>query len=138
MTSLRSGVKLVLMKKSSNNLVASINKGIRGTFTFSGKSNQFEFITYFVLTVIVYYGGTILLFSAFETYLESIGGPLIFVWGILAILLGISQLANTVRRLNYLGDGMWLLILVLIPILNLLFIVYLCVGSSESEIKSDT
>ena len=35
-------------------------------------------------------------------------------------------------------DGMWLLILVLIPILNLLFIVYLCVGSSESEIKSDT
>ncbi len=66
------------MKKHSNNLVASIKKGIRGTFTFSGKSNQFEFITYFVLTVIAYYGGTILLFSAFETYLESMGGPLFF------------------------------------------------------------
>ena len=126
------------MKKPSNNLVASIKKGIRGTFTFSGKSNQFEFITYFVLTVIAYYGGSILLFSAFETYLETIGGPLFFVWGILAFLLGISQLANTVRRLNYLGDSKWLLILVLIPILNLFFVLYLCVASSESEIKSDT
>ena len=95
------------MKKPSNNLVASIKKGIRGTFTFSGKSNQFEFITYFVLTVIAYYGGTILLFSAFETYLESIGGPLFFVWVILAFLLAISQLANGARRLEDMDVNKW-------------------------------
>ena len=133
MTSLRSGVKLVLMKKSSNNLVASINKGIRGTFTFSGKSNQFEFITYFVLTVIVYYGGTILLFSAFETYLESMGGPLFFVWWILVILLGISQLANGARRLEDMDVNKWALLIGFIPIIGIIFVLYLCVTPSVAK-----
>ena len=122
-----------MMKKSSNNLVASIKKGIRGVFTFSGKSNQFEFITYFVLTVIAYYAGTILLFSAFETYLESIGGPLIFVWGILAILLGISQLANGARRLEDMDVNKWALLIGFIPIVGLFFILYLCVTPSATK-----
>ena len=123
------------MKRPSNNLVASIKKGIRGTFTFFGKSNQFEFITYFVLTVIAYYGGTILLFSAFETYLESIGGPLIFVWGILAILLGISQLANGARRLEDMDVNKWALLIGFIPIVGLFFILYLCVTPSATKKK---
>ncbi len=122
------------MKKFYNNFIASIKKGILQTFTFSGKSNRFEFATYFITTSVAYYAFTILLVTKFEGFFESF----VNLWLILAIFLGISQLANTVRRLNYLGDSMWLLILVLIPILNLLFIVYLCVGSSESEIKSDT
>tara|TARA_B100002003_G_scaffold215986_1_gene215199 strand:- start:342 stop:710 length:369 start_codon:yes stop_codon:yes gene_type:complete len=122
------------MKKFYNNFIASIKKGILQTFTFSGKSNRFEFATYFITTSVAYYAFTILLVTKFEEFYVSFVG----LWIILAIILGISQLANTVRRLNYLGDSMWLLILVLIPILNLLFIVYLCVGSSESEIKSDT
>ncbi len=130
---MRSGVKLVLMKKSSNNLVASINKGIRGTFTFSGKSNQFEFITYFVLTVIVYYGGTILLFSAFETYLESIEGPLFFVWLILAIFLGISQLANGARRLEDMSVNKWALLIGFIPIIGIIFILHLCISPSATK-----
>ena len=122
-----------MMKKSSNNLVASINKGIRGTFTFSGKSNQFEFITYFVLTMIVYYGGSILLFSAFETYLETIGGPLFFVWVILAFLLGISQFANGARRLEDMGVNKWSLLVVLIPIIGLFFTLYLCITPSVAK-----
>ena len=122
------------MKKFYNNFIASIKKGILQTFTFSGKSNRFEFATYFITTSVAYYAFTILLVTKFEEFYVSFVG----LWIILAIILGISQLANTVRRLNYLGDSMWLLILVLIPILNLLFIVYLCVGLSESEIKSDT
>ena len=121
------------MKKSSNNLVGSIKKGISGTFTFSGKSNQFEFITYFVLTVIAYYGGTILLFSAFETYLESMGGPLFFVWWILAILLAISQLANGARRLEDMGVNKWSLLVVLITIINLFFTLYLCITPSVAK-----
>ena len=121
------------MKKSSNNLVASIKKGICGVFTFSGKSNQFEFITYFVLTVIAYYGGTILLFSAFETYLESIGGPLFFVWGILAFLLGISQLANGARRLEDMDVNKWALLIGFIPIIGIIFVLYLCVSPSVTK-----
>ena len=121
------------MKKSSNNLVQSIKKGITGTFTFSGKSNQFEFITYFVLTMIVYYGGSILLFSGLDTYLESISGPLFAVWLILCFLLGISQFANGARRLEDMGVNKWSLLVVLIPIINLFFTLYLCITPSVAK-----
>ena len=121
------------MKKSSIILVASINKGIRGVFTFSGKSNQFEFITYFVLTVIAYYGGSILLFSAFETYLETIGGPLFAIWSIFSFILGISVFANGARRLEDMRVNKWSLLVVLIPIINLFFTLYLCVTPSVAK-----
>ena len=121
------------MKKSSNNLVASINKGIRGAFTFSGKSNQFEFITYFIFSLIVYYGGTVLLFSGFDTYLESMAGPLFFIWAILAFLLGISQFANGARRLEDMGVNKWSLLIVFIPIIGLFFTLYLCVPPSVTK-----
>ena len=74
------------MKKSSNNLIDSIKKGICGTFTFSGKSNQFEFTTYIVLTAIVFYGSKVLLFPVIDLP-ESIAGPLAFVWFALMILM---------------------------------------------------
>ena len=121
------------MKKPSNNLVASIKKGIRGTFTFSGKSNQFEFITYFIFSLIVYFGITYLLFSGFDTYLESMAGPLFFIWAILAILLGISQFANGARRLEDMGVNKWSLLVVLIPIINLFFTLYLCITPSVAK-----
>ena len=121
------------MKKSSNNLVASIKKGIRGVFTFSGKSNQFEFITYFIFSLIVYFGITYLLFSGFDTYLESMAGPLFFIWAILAFLLGISQFANGARRLEDMGVNKWSLLIVFIPIINLFFTLYLCVTPSVTK-----
>ena len=121
------------MKKSSNNLVASINKGIRGTFTFSGKSNQFEFITYFIFSLIVYFGITYLLFSGFDTYLESMAGPLFVVWSLLCFLLGISQFANGARRLEDMGVNKWSLLIVFIPIINLFFTLYLCVTPSVTK-----
>ena len=121
------------MKKSSNNLVASINKGIRGTFTFSGKSNQFEFITYFIFSLIVYFGITYLLFSGFDTYLESMAGPLFFIWAILAFLLGISQFANGARRLEDMDVNKWSLLIVFIPIIGLFFTLYLCVTPSVTK-----
>ena len=121
------------MKKSSNNLVASINKGIRGVFTFSGKSNQFEFITYFIFSLIVYFGITYLLFSGFDTYLESMAGPLFVVWSLLCFLLGISQFANGARRLEDMGVNKWSLLIVFIPIIGLFFTLYLCVTPSVTK-----
>ena len=121
------------MKKSSNNLVASIKKGICGVFTFSGKSNQFEFITYFIFSLIVYFGITYLLFSGFDTYLESMAGPLFFIWAILAFLLGISQFANGARRLEDMGVNKWSLLIVFIPIIGLFFTLYLCVTPSVTK-----
>ena len=121
------------MKKSSNNLVASIKKGIRGTFTFSGKSNQFEFITYFIFSLIVYFGITYLLFSGFDTYLESMAGPLFVVWSLLCFLLGISQFANGARRLEDMDVNKWSLLIVFIPIIGLFFTLYLCVTPSVTK-----
>ena len=121
------------MKKSSNNLVQSIKKGIRGVFTFSGKSNQFEFITYFIFSLSVYFGITYLLFSGFDTYLESMAGPLFFIWAILAFLLGISQFANGARRLEDMDVNKWSLLIVFIPIIGLFFTLYLCVTPSVTK-----
>ena len=121
------------MKRSSNNLAGSIKKGISGTFTFSGKSNQFEFITYFIFSLIMYYGSTILLFSGLDTYLESISGPLFAVWLILCFLLGISQFANGARRLEDMGVNKWALLIGFIPIIGLFFILYLCATPSATK-----
>ena len=118
------------MKKSSNNLVASINKGICGTFTFSGKSNQFEFITYFIFSLIVYFGITYLAFSEF---LESIGTLVFVVWSLLCFLLGISQFSNAARRLEDMSVNKWLLLIVFIPIINLFLTLYLCVAPSVTK-----
>ena len=121
------------MKKHSNNLVASIKKGIRGTFTFSGKSNQFEFITYFVFTLIVYFGITYLLFSGFDIYLESIVAPLFIIWSLLCFLLGISQFANVARRLEDMDVNKWALLIGFIPIIGIIFVLYLCVTPSVAK-----
>ena len=118
------------MKKRSNNFVGSIKKGITGTFTFYGKSNQFEFITYFFTTLLTYYGGTYLLFSSMD---ESLVGSLVFVWWVLAILIGISQLANGARRLEDMGVNKWALLIGFIPIIGLFFILYLCVTPSATK-----
>ena len=121
------------MKKSSNNILESIKKGISETFTFSGKSNQFEFITYFIFSLIVYFGITYLLFSGFDTYLESMAGPLFAIWSIFCFLLGISQFANGARRLEDMRVNKWSLLVVLIPIINLFFTLYLCITPSVAK-----
>ena len=120
------------MKKSSNNLVASIKKGIRGTFTFTGKSNQFEFTTYIILTAIVFYGSKILLSPASDLP-DAITGPLLSVWFVLMIFVSISQLANGARRLEDIGKNKWLLLIGFIPIIGLIFILYLCVTPSVAK-----
>ena len=118
------------MKKRSNNFIGSIKKGITGTFTFYGKSNQFEFITYFFTALLTYYGGTFLLFSSMN---ESLAGSFFFVWWVLAILIGISQLANGARRLEDMGVNKWALLIGFIPIIGLFFILYLCVTPSATK-----
>ena len=120
------------MKKPSNDFIASIKKGICGTFTFSGKSNQFEFTTYIVLTAIVFYGSKVLLFPVIDLP-ESMAGPLVFIWFALMILVSISQLANGARRLEDIGKNKWLLLIGFIPIIGVIFILYLCVTPSVAK-----
>ena len=83
--------------------------------------------------MIVYFGITYLLFSGFDTYLESMAGPLFFIWAILSFLLGISQLANGARRLEDMDVNKWALLIGFIPIIGLFFILYLCVTPSATK-----
>ncbi len=108
------------MKENSNNLVASIKRGIKDSFNFDGKSNRFEFITYFIFAVFVYLGVVFLLYQIIEYFV--LPDSLFFNFYIfLSFLMGISFLANVIRRINDLKMSRWSIILGFIPIFLILF-----------------
>ena len=112
------------MKENSNNLVTSIKKGIGGTFTFSGKSNRFEYITYFIFLLSVYIGSLFLLIAA---DLESI----FWFWAIFAIVGAISLTTLIARRLGDMGHNKWIVIIGFIPIIGLFLPFYLMIFKSK-------
>jgi|TARA_B100001971_G_scaffold69764_1_gene64283 uncharacterized membrane protein YhaH (DUF805 family) len=123
------------MKENSNNLVASIKRGIKDSFNFDGKSNRFEFITYFIFVVFVYWGVVFLLYQIIEYFV--LPDSLFFNFYIfLSFLMGISFLANVIRRINDLKMSRWSIILGFIPILGILFVVYLAIKQGEESFNS--
>ena len=123
------------MKENSNNLVASIKRGIKDSFNFDGKSNRFEFITYFIFAVLFIYGGGFLLYQIIEYFV--LPDSLFFNFYIfLSFLMGISFLANVIRRINDLKMSRWSIILGFIPILGILFVVYLAIKQGEESFNS--
>ena len=112
------------MKENSNNLVTSIKRGIGGTFTFSGKSNRFEYITYFIFLLSVYFGSLFLLIVA---DLESI----FWFWAIFAIVGAISLTTLIARRLGDMGHNKWIVIIGFIPIIGLFLPFYLMIFKSK-------
>ena len=123
------------MKENSNNLVASIKRGIKDSFNFDGKSNRFEFITYFIFVVFVYLGVVFLLYQIIEYFV--LPDSLFFNFYIfLSFLMGISFLANVIRRINDLKMSRWSIILGFIPILGILFVVYLAIKKGEESYNS--
>jgi len=119
------------MKENSNNLVASIKRGIKDSFNFDGKSNRFEFITYFIFAVLFIYGGGFLLYQIIEYFVlpDSLFNFYLFF----SFLMAISSLANIIRRINDLKMSRWSIILGFIPILGILFVVYLAIKKGEES-----
>ena len=113
------------MKENSNNLVTSIKKGIGGTFTFSGKSNRFEYITYFIFLLGVYIGSLFLLFEINEE------GLIFLIWSIFSIVCAISLTTLIVRRLGDMGHSKWVVIVAFIPIIGLFLPFYLMIFKSK-------
>ncbi len=122
------------MKENSNNLVASIKRGIKDSFNFDGKSNRFEFITYFIFVVFVYWGVVFLLYQIIEYFVlpDSLFNFYLFF----SFLMAISSLANGIRRINDLKMSRWSIILGFIPILGILFVVYLAIKQGEESFNS--
>ena len=126
------------MKENSNNLVASIKRGIKDSFNFDGKSNRFEFITYFIFAVLFIWGGAFLLNQIIEYFVLPVMLDSLFFnfYLFLSFLMAISSLANGIRRINDLKMSRWSIILGFIPILGILFVVYLAIKKGEESYNS--
>tara|TARA_B100000029_G_scaffold415891_1_gene419866 strand:- start:855 stop:1205 length:351 start_codon:yes stop_codon:yes gene_type:complete len=109
--------------------VASIKRGIKDSFDFDGKSNRFEFITYFIFAPLFYFGSAFLIYEIIEYFV--LPDSLFNFWLLLSFLVGISSLANVIRRINDLRMSRWSIILGFIPILGILFVVYLAIKKGE-------
>ena len=122
------------MEKNSNNLVTSIKRGIGGTFTFSGKSNRFEYITYFIFLLSVYIGSIFLLFQINADVIDSSSGFLLFIWSIFSFVVAISGTTLMARRLGDMGHSKWVVILAFIPIIGIPLPFYLMIFKSKKII----
>ena len=122
------------MKENSNNLVTSIKRGIGGTFTFSGKSNRFEYITYFIFLLSVYIGSIFLLFQINADVIDSSSGFLLFIWSIFSFVVAISGTTLMARRLGDMGHSKWVVILAFIPIIGIPLPFYLMIFKSKKII----
>ncbi len=125
MTSLKSGVKLTEMIKC-------IVHRIKNIFSFSDEAGRLDFfITHIVLIVVAMSMvpiGTIIGSSIF--FLEfSISENIHIGWWQMSIIISIiffviTQLANLCRRLNDLWISRWASLILFVPILNILFELY--------------
>ena len=122
------------MKENSNNLVTSIKRGIGGTFTFSGKSNRFEYITYFIFLLSFYIGSIFLLFQINADVIDSSSGFLLFIWSIFSFVVAISGTTLMARRLGDMGHSKWVVILAFIPIIGIPLPFYLMIFKSKKII----
>ena len=117
------------MKVNFNNLVKNIKKGIGATFTFSGKSNRFEYITYFIFLLSVYIGSIFLLFE-----INAEGGLIFLIWSIFSIVCAISLTTLIARRLGDMGHNKWIVIIAFIPIIGIPLPFYLMIFKSKKII----
>ncbi len=141
MTSLKSGVKLTLMK----NILLWIKERIRLTFSdifsFSAKASGGDFFTMIIVGLIIssivfailglvagvliqVFNPLVLSFpKSLQTIIHILSGAGVVI--VIIIVFGYIQLANICRRLNDLDRDRWWACLILIPGLNILFELYL-------------
>ena len=122
------------MKENFNNLVKNIKRGIGGTFTFSGKSNRFEYITYFIFLLSVYIGSIFLLFEMSSELFIKQGGLILLIFSIFSFVCAISLTTLIARRLGDMGHSKWVVILTFIPIIGIPLPFYLMIFKSKKII----
>lgn len=88
-------------------------------FTFDGAISKTEFQKSFIILFII---GFILNFIAYSIFPGGILGLLLTI---VRIVLAIAMFSITIRRLHDLGHSGWLSLLLLIPLVNLILIIYL-------------
>jgi len=125
MTSLRSGVKLKEMIKCIKHRLINI-------FSFSDTAGRLDYLC-------VYLGSWgFFLIPLYITILLDVGGSGIAQFlPLILIILAIIGLANTCRRLNDLKKTRLLVLLLFVPIIGLIFILYLLFTPGTKYIKKN-
>lgn len=101
-------------------ILNDIKSGFQNCVNFSGRASQREFIVFALFCIIL--GGII------SSLLGSIAAILSWIFCIVVFL---AILAISVRRLHDTGhSGLWAL-LYLLPLINLILLIYLCVAKSK-------
>ena len=101
----------------------SILDGIIGIASWDDGVDKFRFITYVVFLVVT--------FQIFKFIFIS--NALFVPYFIFGLVFLVSTLSIVARRLTYLGMSFWYLILVILPIINLFFIIYLMFIKSKKS-----
>lgn len=102
------------------NFVPTVKKCLTEKYMmFHGDATQEEFITFMTFSFLVWYVSYLILpFS---------------ITGILMIALLCPSLATTSRRLNHAGLPMTLMAFILLPVMNILFVVYLATQPGKAR-----
>ena len=84
------------------------------------------------------YGSGLLLYQIIEYFVLPVMLDSLFFnfYLFLSFLMAISSLANGIRRINDLKMSRWSIILGFIPILGILFVVYLAIKKGEESFNS--
>ena len=128
MTSLRSGVKLKEMIKCTVHRIKNI-------FSFSEEVGRLDFfITHIAL--IIAFVVWIQIHDYFAYFIYSIGNNI--VWWRITLIIPIIffvflQLANLCRRLNDLWISRWASLILFVPILNILFELYVLFATGKKK-----
>ncbi len=94
---------------------------------FSGSIGRIKFLSGYLLFLVLAYG-----VASLVTQVSSSYGPLAFIFGLIATPLVFALVINRLHDLNQSG---WLSLLILIPIVQLAFFVYLALwpGTPQAQ-----
>ncbi len=119
-------------KLSKNNDVHTDNANERdmslfkSLVSFKGKIDRNKYSCYVLLTAAIYMLANIIADSIY-TYSFMSDNTSIIISVLLWIINGFGLTALTVKRIRYKEESMWLIFLLLIPIINLIFVLHLCI-----------
>ncbi|MDK2586853.1 DUF805 domain-containing protein [Romboutsia sedimentorum] len=107
----------------------------KSLFSFKGKIDRNKYICYVLLTAAVYMLANIIIDNIY-TYSFMSDNTSIIISVLLWVINGFGLTALTVKRIRYNEESMWLIFLLLIPIINLIFVLHLSIKKDIETINT--
>lgn len=107
----------------------------KSLFSFKGKIDRNKYICYVLLTAAMYMLANIIIDNIY-TYSFMSDNTSIIISVLLWVINGFGLTALTVKRIRYNEESMWLIFLLLIPIINLIFVLHLSIKKDIETINT--